>query len=504
MCRTRQGGRGGIEMRVVNEEVRSAASSGSAIAGAASSLGSCFSLISPALVLLLLAIAYGASWLPMGSGVEARGTVRAPAVCLGLAAACLPGAAAAPEGFTSSSAVSWFTDGMSTSTCVLTVVVVVLTVVVVTQGVAILALLAADRRRVLPKARPASQADPVSAPPSPPEPVDADRPSTLDNDEASGRAHQSSISLDDVTAEGSVLPRLRALDRNKDNQLDAAELFQLVQELRKEEAEKKEAEVRADRYKKAFLVAVLLLALLFGATFASSLAAAFLAKDTKVTTNNFLVSADNGEVLRTGSAEFALAPLVAPDVESDEAATEWHGDPNATTTVLVDANGGAVATAAATDSFGVLVDAGGAAVKTFATTNGDNHITTPNGQTVKTELAEYVFESPSDVMARMILAYTSRHLGALNQIYFTLPSDGQSFAFGIKGYMTRNLHVAAVIPNTPSTEGAKWVLVDDPQSDLAEYSMCARRASRPAQLSPPSLPPVRPSQVHQDGSPHHE
>ena len=56
------------------------------------------------------------------------------------------------------------------------------------------------------------------------------------------------------------------------------------------------------------------------------------------------LASDNGEVLKVGSAEFAAKPLVSPSDESEEAATEWHSDPDATTTVLVEVNGGAVAT----------------------------------------------------------------------------------------------------------------------------------------------------------------
>ena len=67
-------------------------------------------LLMPALVLILLAIACGASWPTAASGKGARGA--AWATCLAAAAACLPGAAAAPvESSASSTTFSWFTEG---------------------------------------------------------------------------------------------------------------------------------------------------------------------------------------------------------------------------------------------------------------------------------------------------------------------------------------------------------------------------------------------------------
>ena len=77
--------------------VASAASSAfsPAVASKASSLVSCSPLLMPALVLILLAIACVASWPTAASGKGARRCV-AWAVCVAAAAACLPGAAAAP------------------------------------------------------------------------------------------------------------------------------------------------------------------------------------------------------------------------------------------------------------------------------------------------------------------------------------------------------------------------------------------------------------------------
>ena len=77
--------------------VASAASSAfsPAVASKASSLVSCSPLLMPALVLILLAIACGASWPTAASGKGARRGV-AWAVFVAAAAACLPGAAAAP------------------------------------------------------------------------------------------------------------------------------------------------------------------------------------------------------------------------------------------------------------------------------------------------------------------------------------------------------------------------------------------------------------------------
>ena len=139
-------------------------------------------------------------------------------VALGLAAACLPGAAAVPEGFNSSSAFSWLTDGMSTSTCVPIVVVAI-------QGVAILTLLA-DRRRVLPKARPASPADPVSAPPSPPEPVDADRPALGDGTD---RANTRGLLASTAGSLDRILVGTATKGVSKASQLGASDLSEATQ-----------------------------------------------------------------------------------------------------------------------------------------------------------------------------------------------------------------------------------------------------------------------------------
>ncbi|EOD38886.1 hypothetical protein EMIHUDRAFT_223998 [Emiliania huxleyi CCMP1516] len=77
--------------------VASAASSAfsPAVASKAASLVSCSPFLMPALVVILLAIACGASWPTAASGKGARRGV-AWAVCVAAAAACLPGAAAAP------------------------------------------------------------------------------------------------------------------------------------------------------------------------------------------------------------------------------------------------------------------------------------------------------------------------------------------------------------------------------------------------------------------------
>ncbi|EOD35250.1 hypothetical protein EMIHUDRAFT_227551 [Emiliania huxleyi CCMP1516] len=90
--------------------VASAASSAfsPAVASKASSLVSCSPLLVPALVLILLAIACGASWPTAASGKGARGAVWA--TCLAAATACLTSAAAAPAGFFAS-AFSWLAAG---------------------------------------------------------------------------------------------------------------------------------------------------------------------------------------------------------------------------------------------------------------------------------------------------------------------------------------------------------------------------------------------------------
>ena len=76
----------------------------------ASSLVSCSPLLVPALVLILLAIACGASWPTAASGKGARGAASSATVCLAAATACLTSAAAAPAGFFAST-FSWLTVG---------------------------------------------------------------------------------------------------------------------------------------------------------------------------------------------------------------------------------------------------------------------------------------------------------------------------------------------------------------------------------------------------------
>mmetsp|Transcript_43969 Transcript_43969/g.144127 ORF Transcript_43969/g.144127 Transcript_43969/m.144127 type:complete len:186 (-) Transcript_43969:326-883(-) len=62
------------------------------------------------LVLILLAIACGASWPTAASGKGARGAASSATVCLAVATVCLTGVAAAPVGFFAS-AFSWLAMG---------------------------------------------------------------------------------------------------------------------------------------------------------------------------------------------------------------------------------------------------------------------------------------------------------------------------------------------------------------------------------------------------------
>ena len=165
---------------------------------------------------------------------------------------------------------------------------------------------------------------------------------------------------------------MASFDDNNDGVIDAKEAVDVAEDIAKKTAAEREAQKEATRERKISQVfrrfaMVLVLALLASVGINAGLTAAvvYAVKDTEVD-GVLLVSSDTGDVLKVGSAEFGTRPFVAPDEESEEAATPWHRDPNATTTVFVDANGGAVATAAATDRLGVLVDAGGAAVKTQA------------------------------------------------------------------------------------------------------------------------------------------
>ena len=398
------------------------------------------SLLVPALVLALLAIACSASCLAVGSRRGASGAARAAAVCIA-AAACLPVAAAAPEGLPSLAAFSWLADGA--------LPILVATIVVI-QGLAILAL-AVDR-----KATRAPPAGPVSAPPSPPEP-DAGGTSYSVELEPSV---STKIDLGDIAstlggAEGSIQTRLEALDENKDNKINSAELIQLMNQLRMEEKEKEKARKRGDWYKKAFVMALLFIVVLFGSTFASSLTAVFVAKDTRVGADNTLVSSDTGEVLKTGSALFDTMPYVAPGAESEQAVTEWHQGPNATTaTVLVDARGGAVATAAATDNNSVLVDANGGVVAAAAATDKQGVLIDAGGAPVKTESAEYEARFGGSDLSRFLLGASRKRLKGLKTIAVSMP-EGMSAEFAVIGWSSQSF---AVLPPTDDAGDSQWAL----------------------------------------------
>eukprot|EP00312_Isochrysidales_sp_CCMP1244_P021197 CAMPEP_0202777422 /NCGR_PEP_ID=MMETSP1388-20130828/52616_1 /ASSEMBLY_ACC=CAM_ASM_000864 /TAXON_ID=37098 /ORGANISM="Isochrysis sp, Strain CCMP1244" /LENGTH=377 /DNA_ID=CAMNT_0049446651 /DNA_START=230 /DNA_END=1360 /DNA_ORIENTATION=- len=256
------------------------------------------------------------------------------------------------------------------------------------------------------------------APPSPPP-------------DGAGPSSQKGLRLSEVgRAKGGAATKserelIAAYDKDGSKTLDAEEVLDIVHDVRENEKKADAMEKSRDRYKKAFLLSLIIIALLFVSTFGSSLAALLVARDTKVTNNNYLVASNNGEVLKVGSAEFAAKPLVSPSDESEEAATEWHSDPDATTTVLVDANGGAVATAAATDRNGVLVDAGGAAVKT--------------------EAAEYEVRFGGNELARFLLGATRKRLKGLRAVSVLLP-DGMAAEFSIVGWSSRSFPVFGLHP----------------------------------------------------------
>ena len=104
---------------------------------------------------------------------------------------------------------------------------------------------------------------------------------------------------------------------------------------------------------------MLLLALLASVGINAGLTAGIViaTKDTKVGDGGLLVSSDTGEVLKVASAEFGVKAIVAPE-------SPTFTDTAETVSVLVDASGGAVATAAAVNENRVLVDSRGGAVKT--------------------------------------------------------------------------------------------------------------------------------------------
>ena len=272
------------------------------------------------------------------------------------------------------------------------------------------------------------------APPSPP--PDGAGPS-------SGATSQKGLRLSEVgRAKGGAATKserelIAAYDKDGNKTLDAEEVLDIVHDVRENEKKADDMEKSRDRYKKAFLLSLIIIALLFVSTFGSSLAGGLpCSQGHQVTNNNYLVASNNGEVLKVGSAEFAAKPLVSPSDESEEAATEWHSDPDATTTVLVDANGGAVATAAATDRNGVLVDAGGAAVKT--------------------EAAEYEVRFGGNELARFLLGATRKRLKGLRAVSVLLP-DGMAAEFSIVGWSSRAFPVFGLHP-TDDAGDSHWAL----------------------------------------------
>ena len=308
----------------------------------------------------------------------------------------------------------------------------------------ILALALASASGMLQK-RPADQAAGravlhLSPPPSPPLPPGAGAgPSTSGSwgtdelappsppPDGAGPSSQKGLRLSEVgRAKGGAATKserelIAAYDKDGSKTLDAEEVLDIVHDVRENEKKADAMEKSRDRYKKAFLLSLIIIALLFVSTFGSSLAGGLpCSQGHQVTNNNYLVASNNGEVLKVGSAEFAAKPLVSPSDESEEAATEWHSDPDATTTVLVDANGGAVATAAATDRNGVLVDAGGAAVKT--------------------EAAEYEVRFGGNELARFLLGATRKRLKGLRAVSVLLP-DGMAAEFSIVGWSSRSFPV---------------------------------------------------------------
>jgi len=183
---------------------------------------------------------------------------------------------------------------------------------------------------------------------------------------------------------------------------------------------------------------VLLLALLASVGINAGLTAGivYAVKDTKVGDGGLLVSSDTGEAIKVASADFSVKPMVAPDDETEEAATEWHRDgSNATTSVLVDANGGAVATAAATDKNSVLVDA--------------------RGNAVKTQAAVYKASFDSAHIAPFLLGATPDKLESLTKL--RVESDGAQVELAITGWSSKSCSVFGVQP-TSNADDSYWAL----------------------------------------------
>ena len=237
---------------------------------------------------------------------------------------------------------------------------------------------------------------------------------------------------------------MRTFDKNNDGVIDAAEAVDVAEDIAAKEAAEREAQNEAARERKISQVfrrfaLVLLLALLASVGINAGLTAGivYAVKDTKVGDGGLLVSSDTGEAIKVASADFSVKPMVAPDDETEEAATEWHRDgSNATTSVLVDANGGAVATAAATDTSGVLVDANGAAVSTQA--------------------AEYKADVDVEELARELLRASAEELEDYTKLRLGL--QDAVVEFQITGWSSRRSVSVYGVQPTSNPEDSYWAL----------------------------------------------